>query len=271
MKLVLVPAILAIVLAACSKSESPVEPGAAKPENSAKADAVAPTDTKRLPMPEERPLSSYTQTDSGKQLGYQYASRQETVDYTALAEGTLWNDFRRLKDQFARQDKIDKAKPEMEAAVSAEVASPYHWMSIGKSENVFGNYDFERKGFPIKEFTQIDSRSFTDTPKYRIRWANASQAAFAPVVDETAAREIEAFLSGNKPYVLGVPTNPMLKVFYFVQGATPAKGPYSPATVDGWITHVQITDPATDKVLAEYSPDASIAPAAFIPPPESMY
>jgi len=268
-KIVLI--LIALIVAGCNKSESPAGTRTAEPQGTAKAKIASPDDRPRLPMPEERSVASYTETNSGKQLGFQYASRQETVDYTALAKGVLWDDFRRLKDQFAQQDKVDKFKPEMETAVAAEKSNPYHWLTIGKGENVFENYDFDRKGFSIKEFTQIGGRNFSDTPRYRVRWANASQVAFAPVADETAAREIEAFVSGNKPYILGVPNNPLLKVFYFVQGATPAQGQYSADTVDGWITHVQITDPATGNVLAEYKPDSSIAPAPFNPPPKSLY
>ena len=256
----LVPALLVCALTACGKSETPGSDVSAEPAITAKAEVAVPDNGQRQPMPEDRPLASYVEIDSGKQLGYQYAARHEPVDYTALAKGTMWNDFRRTSDQFAQQDMIAKAMPEMEQAVAAEKANPYHWMTVGMSDNVFDAYDFQRKGFPINEFTKPGARSFRDTPSYQVKWANASQVAFAPVTDQEAAREIEAYRAGNKPFVLGLTPYPLLKIYYFVQSGTPRESEFKADTVEAWITHIQINDP-TGKLLAEYKPDPSIAAA----------
>lgn len=254
----LITALLVCVLTACSRTEPPASGVSADTAVTTKAKVAAPDNSQRLPMPEDRPLASYVEIDSGKQLGYQYAARQEPVDYTALAKGTMWDDFRKITDQFAQQDMIAKAMHDMEKAVAAEKASPYHWMTVGNSDNVFDAYDFQRKGFPINEFTRPGARSFTDTPSYQVKWANASQVAFAPVADQEAAREIEAYRAGNKPFVLSQTPYPLLKIYYFVQSGTPRESEFMADTVGAWITHIQITDP-TGKLLAEYKPDSSIA------------
>ena len=51
-----------------------------------------------------------------------------------------------------------------------------------------GEYDFQRKGFPVGEFDGNRTRYFNDAYDYKLAWSNRDQLRFAPVADEAAAR-----------------------------------------------------------------------------------
>ena len=116
---------------------------------------------------------------------------------------------------------------------------PYGWMDIDDSDNL-GAYDFARKGFPIEEFQSERYRYVNDASEYKLSWANHDQVAFAPVPDETVARQLESMRTNYS-------NKPRLKIFFFAQSAD-----LNEQKVDALVTHVQITDPVSYTHLDVY-------------------
>lgn len=250
MKPQILTAALAVALAvtACKNNED--APAPAAPEGllgQATAQAKTAEAKAALPQPDtSRPLSAYTELKSGNQIMFQYvAASKLPPDFPKLAEAYS-SEYRRTNDSFRRNDLLQAIKPQLEAQIAAAEADPYGWMEVDDAR--LDAYDFERKGFPVGEFADDRYRYFGDNSSYTISWANYNQLSFAPVTDEAAARQLESMRTrfGNTP---------RLRVYYMTQSAD-----LNSQRVNAVVTRVQITDRA-GRVLAEYGPDGSIAPA----------
>lgn len=190
-----------------------------------------------------KPFDTYPEIKGGQQLMFQYvAASGLPPDFSKLAE-VFSQEYRRSNDSFRRNDLMQALKPQMEQLVAAAKAEPYGWLVVNSPE--LGAYDFERKGFPIGSLQNHGVLHFNDEAyTYGITWSNAEQMAFAPVENETTAREIEANRSSyNK--------SPYVKVFFFSEGAD-----LNGEDVKGRITQVQIVD-RSGRILVSYGPDGS--------------
>ena len=207
----------------------------------AKAKTVAAT----VPQPDAtKPLSSYPEVDSGMQIMFLYvAASRLPPDFTKLAE-TYSSEYRETNDSFRKNDLMQAIKPQLEEKIAVAKSMPYGWMDIDDSDNL-GAYDFERKGFPIEEFQSGRYRYINDAYQYKLTWANHGQVAFAPVPDETTARQLESMRTNYS-------NKPRLKIYFFAQSAD-----LNEQKVDAIVTRVQITD-KSGRVLAEYGPDGSV-------------
>ena len=207
----------------------------------AKAKTVAAT----VPQPDAtKPLSSYPEVDSGMQIMFLYvAASRLPPDFTKLAE-TYSSEYRETNDSFRKNDLMQAIKPQLEEKIAVAKSMPYGWMDIDDSDNL-GAYDFERKGFPIEEFQSGRYRYINDAYQYKLTWANHGQVAFAPVPDETTARQLESMRTNYS-------NKPRLKIYFFAQSAD-----LNEQKVNAIVTRVQITD-QSGRVLAEYGPDGSV-------------
>ena len=207
----------------------------------AKAKTVAAT----VPQPDAtKPLSSYPEVDSGMQIMFLYvAASRLPPDFTKLAE-TYSSEYRETNDSFRKNDLMQAIKPQLEEKIAVAKSMPYGWMDIDDSDNL-GAYDFERKGFPIEEFQSGRYRYINDAYQYKLTWANHGQVAFAPVPDETTARQLESMRTNYS-------NKPRLKIYFFAQSAD-----LNEQKVNAIVTRVQITD-KSGRVLAEYGPDGSV-------------
>ena len=197
-----------------------------------------------LPQPDaSKPLSSYPELDSGEQLMFQYvAASRLPPDFGKLAEAYS-RDYRQTSDNFRKHDLLQALQPQMEQKIQQAREEPYAWMGIDDAE--LGEYDFQRKGFPVGEFDGNRTRYFNDAYDYKLAWSNRDQLRFAPVADEAAARKLEAMRTNWND-------KPRLKVYFLAQSAD-----LNDQKLNALVTRVQLVS-RNGQVLAEYSPDGSV-------------
>ena len=210
--------------------------------------AVAATAAAALPQPDaNKPLGDYPELDSGNQLMFLYvAASKLPPDYAKLAQ-SFSKEYRNSSDSFRKNDLLQAIKPQLDQNIAQATANPYGWMEVDDAG--LGAYDFDRKGFPVGEFSDSTYRYFNDNYDYKIGWANHQQLAFLPVSDETLARQLESMRSGYND-------RPRLKVYFFAQSAD-----LDNERVKALVTRAVITN-KSGRVLAEYGPDGSVATAA---------
>lgn len=238
-------------LSACKKAEDkPADDrnspptgvlGAATDKAKVKSAAAA------LPQPDPaKPLSTYPEIDRGMQIMFLYVAASRLPPDLPKLAAVFSSEYRETNDSFRKNDLMAAIKPQVEIKIAEARTSPYGWMDIDDSDNL-GAYDFERKGFAVEEFQSARHRYINDASDYKLGWANHNQVAFAPVADEAVARQLEAMRTdyGNKP---------RLKIYFFAQSAD-----LNSQKVNAIVTRVQITD-KSGRVLAEYGPDARVAP-----------
>lgn len=244
-------ALLAVLaLSACKKDDANTDAANATAPSGllgqATAEAKVAEAKAALPQPDAgKPLASYPELKSGLQIMFLYvAASRLPPDYEKLAE-SFSEEYRNTSDSFRKNDLMQAIRPQLDEKIAQAKSAPYGWMEVDDSNNLDA-YDFARKGFPVSEFSSSHTRYFGDAYNYKITWANHPQLAFAPVADETAARELESMRSkyGNKP---------RLKIYFFAQSAD-----LNNQTVNALVTRVQVTD-KSGRVLAEYGPDGSVA------------
>lgn len=241
-----------LALPACKQEAKESDPASARAASEptgmlgAAADkAKANTAAAAVPQPDaSKPLSSYAEVDSGLQIMFLYvAASRLPPDFLKLAE-TYSSEYRETNDNFRKNDLMQAIRPQLEEKIAIAKSMPYGWMDIDDSDNL-GAYDFARKGFPIEEFQSERYRYVNDASEYKLSWANHDQVAFAPVPEETVARQLESMRTNYS-------NKPRLKIFFFAQSAD-----LNEQKVDALVTHVQITD-QSGRVLAEYGPDGSV-------------
>ena len=197
-----------------------------------------------LPQPDAaKALSTYPELDSGEQLMFRYvAASALPPDLEKLAE-SFSSEYRQTTDTFRKRDLLQALQPQIEQKIQQAKAEPYAWMDIDDPE--LGEYDFQRKGFPIGEFNGKRTRYFNDAYNYKLTWANRDQLKFAPVADEAVARELESMRSDWR-------NKPRLKIYFLGQSAD-----LNEQTLNALVTRVQVVS-KSGKVLAEYGPDGSV-------------
>lgn len=243
-----------LALPACNKdakdagtpaNDSPEAPSGMLGEaaNKAKAEQAAAA----LPQPDtSKPLASYTELDSGNQIMFLYvAASKLPPDYEKLAQ-SYSREYRESNDSFRKNDLLQAIKPQLDQKIAMAKADPYGWMQIDDAR--LGAYDFDRKGFPVGEFEEGRYRYFNDAYDYNIGWSNYAQMGFLPVADEATARQIESIRAKYG-------SQPRLKVYFFAQTAD-----LDNQRVNALVTRTQLVD-RSGRVLAEYGPDGSVAPA----------
>ncbi|WP_442683135.1 hypothetical protein ACSBPQ_00470 [Stenotrophomonas sp. JC08] len=249
----------ALLLAACGGKKNDDGNNDAPPAGSlleaAKEKGAETAKQDALPKPDtNKPLSSYPELDSGQQVMFLYAAASKLPpDFEKMAE-VYSREYRQTNDAFRKSDLLKAIQPQLEQNITQAAAQPYAW--VGLDDAQLESYDFQRKGFPVGEFSRSISRYFSDASQYTYTWINRDQLAFAPVADEAIAREMESMRGkwDRKPH---------LKIYFFAQSAD-----LNAQKINAVVTRVQITD-RSGRVLAEYGPDGSV-PAAT-PPAESNH
>ena len=202
----------------------------------AKADAIPKADA-------NKPLSEYTELRSGQQVMFMYvATSKLPPDFEKLA-GSFSQEYRQSNDAFRKNDLLQAQKPQIEQGIAEAAASPYTWIELDDAN--LQAYDFERKGFPVGEFSGDRYRYFHDASGYTYTWANPTQVNFAPVADETMARTIESMRTKWN-------ASPRLRVYSMAQSVD-----MNAQRVNALVTRVQIVD-RNGRVLAEYAPDGTV-------------
>ncbi|TXH65322.1 MAG: DUF4852 domain-containing protein [Thermomonas sp.] len=249
-KPVFITILAVLALSACKKDDAKADaaaaPGGLLGNAAAEASAKANAEEAKtaLPQPDAgKPLSAYTELESGNQIMFLYvAASKLPPDFKKLASAYS-KEYRDTNDAFRQNDLLQAIKPQLEQKIAQASADPYGWMEVDDAK--LGAYDFQRKGFPVGEFEDDRYRYFNDAYDYKIGWANHPQLAFAPVADETIARQLESMRTGYS-------NTPRLKIFFFAQSAD-----LDNERVKALVTRVQITD-KSGRVLAEYGPDGSV-------------
>ncbi len=248
-------AVLAVALSACGKDEKDADVtanDAATPPSGMLGEAAAKAKVEQaaaaLPQPDKsKPLSSYTELESGNQIMFLYvAASKLPPDYEKLAQ-SYSREYRESNDSFRKNDLLQAIKPQLDQKIASATAEPYGWMQVDEAN--LGAYDFERKGFPVGEFNDGRYRYFNDAYDYKIGWSNYAQLAFLPVADEALARQIESLRTKYG-------SQPRLKVYFFAQTAD-----LDNQRVNALVTRVQVTD-RSGRVLVEYGPDGNVATTA---------
>ena len=213
----------------------------------AKAEAPKPA----LPMPDpDKPLSSYTNMDeSGSDAIFLYqAASNMPPDFEMLA-AQYSKEYRETSDSFRKQELLTALKPQIEQRIAQAKVSPYAQITLNYNNNLEA-YDFQRKGFPVLSFAENTKQETLgdDYDSYKkLNWVNGSQVAFAPIADETVAREVEGMRTRQR-----YDNPPLLKVYFFAQSVD-----LNSNVINALVTRVQVTD-KSGRVLAEYGPDGSV-------------
>lgn len=153
------------------------------------AEAKAPT------ADASTPLDRYAELRGEAQLmQVYYALSRLPVPWDRLASAVS-NDFRNTDDSFARQEILKVLKPRLEDEIAGFAQNRYIMIPARVGLNA---YDFERKGFPMRGFEPGSFLSF-GTSGYVLAYSNGDQFRFAPIGDETLARDIEG-ARANRPY-----------------------------------------------------------------------
>lgn len=243
----MIAATAGMLLTACSKDEaSPAPAESAAPEAVAIEEAKQRAEIKAreaaLPKPDAtKPLAEYPELDSGVSIMALYvAASRLPPDYEKLS-GTLSSEYRSTSDTFRKRDLLQALKPQVDELVSAAKANPYGWMEVGGGDQLAA-YNFERGGFPVREFEPGKQRYFSDASEYKLQWANAKSVGFLPVKDEALARQIEAMRNDYGK-------QPRLRIYFFAQSTD-----LNDQSVKAHVTRVQVVD-SSGQVLAEYGPD----------------
>lgn len=234
-----------LLLAACGDKKNDDSPPIGSLLEAAKEKGAEIVKQEALPKPDaDKPLSSYPELTSDQQLMFLYtATSKLPPDFETMAK-VYSREYRQSSDAFRKNDLLQAIKPQIEQGIAQAAAQPYAWLQL---EDVkLESYDFQRKGFVVKEFGQETSRFFEYGSPYKLTWANRQQVVFAPVADEAIARELEAIREKWD-------RKPRLKVFFFAQSADLDK-----QQINAFVTRVQLIDRG-GRVLAEYSPDGNIA------------
>lgn len=188
------------------------------------AEAKAPTANPSTP------LDSYVELRGEAQLMQAYyALSGLPVPWDRLASAVS-NDFRNTHDSFARQEILNVLKPRLEEEISGFAKNRYIMIPARVGLNA---YDFERKGFPMRGFEPGSFLSFGNSG-YVLAYSNSDQFRFAPVGEETLARDIEG-VRANRPY-----GEYRARVYAFARHAADDAGRY---TVKAQIVKVVVEKP----------------------------
>lgn len=246
----LLPILTALALAACKQEPAGVDAATAgAPREKGffgigggddAEDEAAVAASPGLPEPDmKKPLESYPELQSGQQIMFLYvAASKLPPDFAKLAE-SFSQEYRNTSDSFRKNDLLNAIKPQLEQKIKEAEASPYAWMQVVSAN--LGPYDFERKGFPVREFEQGRERYFYDGSNYRLTWANVDEIQFVSVPDEAKARELEAL----RNIAQGV----QMKIYFFAQSAD-----LNRQVVNAYVTRIRFTD-RDGRVLVEYGPE----------------
>lgn len=237
-----VPAVLAVFLAACSKSgdttTAPAQPqanGLADIKNPA---AIAKVAESALPKGDPAtPLETYRQLDSGHQVMFlYYALANLPVPYDDIAQ-VYSSDYSRTTDSFKRNDIVKALKPRIDQEIAAAKNGRYVMLEQ-REGSLLQRYNFDKKSFAINEYASSDRyRYFNDNSQYTLAVTNSAQFANLPVGDESKARQIEGYLSKY--------TDLRLQTYAFVQDADPSQ-----RRIKLQVLKVRLLDPS-GSVLAE--------------------
>ncbi len=241
--------IAALALTACK--QDPAVVAAKDAEKRAEAEVAAQAEAEaKLPQPDmKKSLASYKLLDddgSDSIFLYQAVSNMPP-DFEKLA-GMYSKEYREASDSFRKQELLTALKPQMQQQIADAQSSPYAYIKLDYNNNLEA-YDFQRKGFPVFSFGENTQKEVLG-PYYSstiLNWINKHQVSFAPVANESAAREIEGLRTKgryNNP--------PRLKVYFFAQSAN-----LNSNEINAYVTRVQIVD-KSGRVLAEYGPDGSV-------------
>lgn len=247
-----------LALSGCKKDDTTEAPeDAAAPTgmlgaatDKAKAHAAA-----AVPQPDaNKPLASYREldTDSTDAMFLYQAVSNMPPDFEKLA-AKYSKEYQETSDSFRKQELLTALKPQMEQMIAQAKSSPYASITLKYSNNLEA-YDFQRKGFPVFAFGEnVRQEVLGEYPNTNsLTWINRGQVAFAPVANESAAREIENLRTRHqydKP--------PLVKVYFFAQSAN-----LNSDEINAVVTRVQITD-KSGRVLADYGPDGSFPQQAL--------
>lgn len=180
------------------------------------------------------------------------------VDYDQVARAVS-SDYFNTQDAFAKKEKLDALKGNLERRIKELQQSPYGTATYAFTNNLEG-YDFRSKSFPIHVLpeTSLDQgfeRNAMNPLSVVINWTNAEEARNVPVPDEALAKRIEGLRNG--------PNNqkPLVRVFF--HGAVKPHSEYSTAfhhylttAIPATITRVQILT-RDNELLAEFQPGKS--------------
>lgn len=229
----------ALALVACGKGD-----GAENNEKSAVASnkPSLPEEKTLMSLPQAdlaKPVSEYVELTNGSQLMFLYTAISGVpADFPKMAEASS-REYRETADGFRKSDILKSIQPNLEAGIADAKAKPYYWMSI--DGNDIATYDFDKKGFPVNDFSEGSYRYFNDISQYKLTWANAKDVAFSPVGSEDVARKIESMRNDYSNKLT-------LKVYFFGQSAD-----MNQMAVKAFVTRVQFVD-KSGSVLAEYGP-----------------
>lgn len=164
-------------------------------ERREKATQAKEAETKAPTADAATPLEQYAELRGEAQLiQVYYALSELPVPWDRLASAVS-NDFRNTHDSFARQEILKVLKPRLEGEIAGFAQNRYIMIPARVGLNA---YDFERKGFPMRGFEPGSFLSFGNTG-YVLAYSNGDQFRFAPIGDETLARDIEG-TRAKRPY-----------------------------------------------------------------------
>ena len=212
--------------------------------------------------------------DSPEHLAYVdlYWSKADPIDEELLAY-TVSKEFAKEQDPFKRKDLLASLKPEMDAYLAR--VRQIGDIAIDMDKTVrFGQYDMEKKAFPIFLYTSTINERVDLHDRNSVEYAvvvpsmelSGSEEFYLPM-DEAAAREIEAKLSGKRDGNGKADVPLIVKGHVFLATAMPDGGAEK-ATVNSAILEAVVFPdafdllvPGTNEVLVTL--DKKVLPAGF--------
>lgn len=236
---------VSFLIGGCSKSEETADVSPSSNEKPSLQEALSVEGQKRatlkaLPQADASvPLDKYIPLTSGNQLMFMYyALSNMPVDYEKVAS-FYSREYRDTDDVFKKRDILKALIPHIDAEIAKARESRYFQL---KFRAKLGSYDFNAKGFPVKNWFEPDSYGyFEDNRGYRYSFTNGDKFKLLKVEDEDKARQIEALIQDYRRRY----DRHMLLVYYaFAQAADPGK-----MQIKSQIVHVKLVDHLGNELL----------------------
>lgn len=262
-KLYISLAAAAVLLAACGKETATT----ATP--SVSRNPAAPQTQAAATGSSSKPLTEYTELNSGRQLMAHFVSLKALTaeEWARAADGN--EKIAREQDAFKRKDLIKQFQETVEAEAKVVAGQRYVYFDLPdllprEEWSHLGEYNFDSKAFPVPFFASKKNRDklsgqyvvthsklgFGDERFAGLDFTNGDQFAQLKVEEEALARTIESNRKKAK-MIGGVMYRPDLRVraYVFISGAQ-ASG-FAGNYVTGQIMKLQLRDPQ-GKVLVEF-------------------
>ncbi len=159
--------ISALILAGCTKTETPMPP-----------------DIPKAPLSAHREMNN----DGKLMIAYIAAKRPSTIPYAELAQ-KISPEYAQEQNEFKKRDLLEGLQPEINHQISLATSSPFYYLILSTP---IGPYDFSAHTFPIRiTGNDLSGAFFFDfVGGHRLVLTNSSNFNSIEVLNEQEARSI---------------------------------------------------------------------------------